>query len=253
MDFGLRCDAAIDAGDAASIEALCDELRSRDAAAAAEEIRSFLNYCLGNLYSAWSRIEGETADGWRSDQFPVKRSTATDHFRKALKMDVNASFAWHDQARTNLGNELAHQGRGIEALAYWKPRLTRKSDAGFVSALSRARELVWTSRWLNDSSHSHLFQYEACLQARELDARKEETDHPFVLAALGPSGELRELIGYGDAHLDSLLDWQNSSAQSGTEDDIAYREWCLKRRLFANPVNRKRLTQPLYPSAVGLR
>lgn len=235
--YGAQCDTAIQAADLRAISKLCDELRAKDTSEDSVKSRSFLNYCLGNLCSAWSRIDGETANGWRSNTFPIKRSNAIDHFRKALKLDEEASFSWHSEAQTNLGNELAYQGRGIEAMAYWKARLSEQRDAGFVSALSRTRELVWTSHWLNDESHCILFQYEAYRQAKELERHEKETDHPFVLSALGPGGELRALIEHGDENFSSLQNWQDECQPSThSEGEMSYRQWCLKHRLFANPL-----------------
>lgn len=237
-DFGSACAKAIEKQCRKTLLDLCDELEKRVHVESSLKIRSFFYYLLGNLFSSRSYMEKETAAGWQTQDFPVYRAKSIDCFRECLRLTSDHTVDWHSEAKTNLGNELSQQCRGIEALFYWNPDFSTHGDTPFVSALSRSQFLAWVGQWLNDPNHRTLFIYEAYSQLKLLEEHISSTDHAFVRSSFEEDTNIHELLALGDAQFQSLHNWQHSSEESKASDaELSYRKWCSSHRLFANPIN----------------
>lgn len=233
-----NCDQAIEAGDETLIQQLADYIQSEAKKTEDDSRLAIFQYYLGNLSSGLSRIRQESADGWRTDNYPLARSNAIDHYRECLKLNQDANRALSNETTTNLGIELAHQERGIEALAYWNPDFNLNGDTPFVSACSRSRELLRISKYLNDDSHSTLFNYESYRSLKKLKENENATTHGAVLHHLQHDEQANWLIKYGDKNFKKLANWQDKNVStSSSPEEKAYRSWCLKKGLFANPIN----------------
>ena len=132
---------------------------------------------------------------------------------------------------TNLGNALSSIGRFVEALEYWERAMPLNPDSG-MGIGNRGYGRFHYARMLDDPGHRALFlrhahaDLEKALgrklyrEARDAFIRvKEEIETYFKPGSLGRSIDFKD-FPLGD-----------------TEEEIAYRRWCLRGRLFLNPMN----------------
>lgn len=199
--------------------------------------KCYAHYLLGNLRTKLALIAGESAAGWRQGTYPTNLTAGINHLRQAKALISNKTEVIRGEIQTNLANALACQRRNIEVLEDWNSDFSLKGDAPFVSALAKARELIWISRWLSDNGHAKLYQYEAYLLLKELEANLTNTDHSAVINALQNDAVIIKLIK-SEESFKPLSGWSKQySADSYGDDEKEYRAWCLDNRLFANPIN----------------
>ncbi|PIR38089.1 MAG: hypothetical protein COV35_07570 [Alphaproteobacteria bacterium CG11_big_fil_rev_8_21_14_0_20_39_49] len=162
------------------------------------EDRCYAHYVLANLYSKLAFNLKENASGWRDDNYPKNLIAEINHLRFAKKL-VSHNFKTDLESRiqTNLANALAHQRRNMEVLNEWKIDFSNKGDAPFVSSLSKARELIWISKSLNDESHQHLYQYEAYLLLKKLSDNISKADYQKISDKLKTDPELSNYLANG--------------------------------------------------------
>lgn len=130
---------------------------------------------------------------------------------------------------TNLANALNHIGRFCEAIEHWDNVLERNPSFG-MALLNRSSGLKDYSRALYDGGHKKYFLYVA------YQSLKEATNGAIEAHAATPMFDSLESFK-------KITDWDNidfswgkySLGRSKLERD--YREWCLKNRLFVNPLN----------------
>ena len=237
-EIAEESDKAISCENQRDIERLIRDLEIRLKTNSPVIEKCYCHYILGNLYSGHSRLLKEDASGWRNDNFPKNLTSEINHLRLAEALISAHGQIDADAIRTNLANALSKQRRNIEILDYWKCDFTVQGDASFVSSISKARELLWISHWLNDPSHTHLYQYEAYLLLQELQKHISKKDHSEVINLFNTNTEVINLLEMGGELFSPLENLGKTSDEiKYANKEKEYRAWCLKNRLFANPVN----------------
>ena len=199
---------------------------------------TLLNYYLSNAWSNRKQLQQQSdQDRWKWEQPEVERQII--HLRRALR---GGGFEELDTLRrcqilTNLGNMLNTVGRFVEAVAYWDEALGILPSFGMALG-NRSYGLVCYSRALYDDGHQPIFLRHAHAGFRS--ALASDPDDPFgldhwardafseTLASIESSlkpGYLAEGTAMKDFPLGDL------------EEEVEYRQWCLRNRLFLNPLN----------------
>jgi len=135
------------------------------------------------------------------------------------------------QILTNLGNLMNHVGRFVEAVEYWDKALAKLPS--FPMALgNRGLGLTSYAHALYDRGHSsillkyaHIDLSKALFSSVHEDARKGFDKCRMKIESILSSDFLNKDV---DMHTFSL---------GASEQEIRYRQWCLKNRLFLNPLN----------------
>ena len=232
------CDAAILDSNEQNIQDLIKTATKYTTETYSNEERCYAHYLLGNLHGKLVWILKEDASGWRNNNYPKNITAEINHLRQAKALISERTEQIRSKIVTNLANAVTHQRRNIEVLNQWVCDFNIEGDAPFVSALSKARELIWISRNLNDESHKHLYQYEAFLLLKHLKDHIHNTDHQSIISTLNNDPEILYYLENGAAFFKPLADWQTKhTSEEYSPEEKSYRKWCLKGRLFVNPIN----------------
>lgn len=195
-------------------------------------------YFLGNLYSALSFLLQESASSWRNSIFPSNRVCSINAYRLAERMADEIRSPLIYEIQTNLANEIAHQRRNFESIEKWRCDFNIVGDTPFVSSLSKARELLWIRHWLNDDGHSNCYVFAAYIVLSNLRSNLRRTDHPNIIETMNNDEEILSILDYGDKNREIIINWDKEKyTEYASTDEKRYREWCLKSRLFVNPLN----------------
>jgi tetratricopeptide (TPR) repeat protein len=154
----------------------------------------------------------------------LRRAAAEDAFSSAPKSRRADVF-------TNLGNALSTTGRFVEALEYWERAMPLNPESGMGignRGYGRSR-YAWM---LDDPGHMELFLRLAHMDLKEALTLKlyAEARDAFVrvkekIEKQFKPGSLQQVVDFGEFPL------------GATEEEIAYRRWCLREGLFLNPMN----------------
>lgn len=191
-----------------------------------------LHYFIGNAWAGLDELlhQGQEST-WRWEREEAEREIL--HLRTALGFAARASVP-PEQLRpvhTNLGNALSKIGRFVEAHDHWSDALAL--DADFAMAIgNRAFGLLHYAQILFDPGHAALFVQE-CRDGltRALAGRLEPHARPQLEAALARTQEAAVRMGLPE---DSLF---HEHSLGDSVEESAYRTWCLRNRLFVNPLN----------------
>ncbi len=230
--LGILIDSSFDQG---NVTALRQALRASEALSTRQlsaEQALLLDYFTAN---AWANIRvlsrSGANDAWDWEQEEFEKEVL--HLRRAL-----ASCAFRGlpkvrqcQVLTNLANALHHVGRFVEAMEYWDRAL--QVDHAFGMALgNRGCGLTTYARSLYDDGHQLLFLKCArrSLQAA-LDSPLHEEARPTFQKAIKAIETIvsKEVLNSEDPRI--------APNPKKTDQEIAYRKWCLANRLFLNPLN----------------
>lgn len=230
--IGTMIDAAFDAKreDVLRHVAVLAETVSRKGADEGEI--ALLDYFLGNLWSNIRHIAGPHPSGdWEWEQ--IERENEVVCLRRAIR---SAGFdrlpaIRRCQIHTNLGNCYNNTGRFVEAVESWNQAALIEPSFGMATG-NRALGLWTYAKTVYDPGHAVVLSREAW---RGLD--------PSKLAGLEPGAadffaKLRVAIQKavrGDVLRGSLEMDEFPLGRSKAEK--MYRRWCLKNRLFLNPLN----------------
>ena len=237
QDLAIDIDAASDAGDEEALRRLGEECEASLDGAAGDE-RVVLLYYQANTYGAIvSAKPADPAKLWDWDQPDAVQNVLL--LRRAIS---EPSFGTIDQTlacqiRTNLANRLNALGRPVAANEQWLKVL--ETEPRFAKALAnRAQALAFYATTLYDQGH------EVCLLA----AARNLFDAALSADAVWDSGD-RDTVAPGltdqrdsiQAHLvevayDEDFDF-NQFSLGVSEEERSYRRWCLRERLFLNPLN----------------
>jgi len=184
--------------------------------------------------NAWAVLQShETADPWDWEHRFLGKQIY--HLRKCI---AHPDFAQLEEIRrcqvfTNLGNQMDTVGRFVEALDYWEQAIALRPSFGMAVG-NRGRGLEAYARSLYDHGHKMLFlkfAYSSLTAALSPDA---EYEGPYP-QALAYFGELRKQI---EEHVSDLDDIKlHDHGMGETPDEQEYRRWCLRHKLFLNPLN----------------
>ena len=237
QDLALAIDSASDAGDEEALRELGGECEESLDGATGDE-RVFLLYYQANTYGAIvSAKSAGPANLWDWELPDAVQNVLL--LRRAI---AEPSFGTIDQIRacqirTNLANRLNALGRPVAANEQWLKVL--ETEPRFAKALAnRAQAIAFYATTLYDKGH------EVCLLA----AARTIFDAALSTDALWESGDrdtfapsLADRRDSIQAHLvdvayDEDFDF-NQFTLGATEEERSYRRWCLRERLFLNPLN----------------
>lgn len=155
------------------------------------------------------------------------------NLRKALNFSESTDDNYtKSQILTNLGNTFSHIGRFVEAIQYWKKALFYTED--FPMAVGNLGfGLFHYAKVLYDESHRFIFCHYAhsyLLKALQQDDVYEEAKSSFS-----------EIVGaidrrYGAQNLSADLPFDEFPLGK-TTGEKEYRNWCIRKSLFINPLN----------------
>ena len=236
-DLAHAIDAASDAGDEALLRQLAGECESRlGTAEGVDRVR--LRYYQSNTYSAIITAKQNDADYiWSWEQPDGIQNILL--LRQAIS---EPAFAILDpiiacQIRTNLANRLNNLGRPIAANEQWLKVL--KTHPRFAKALaSQANAIGFYAGTLYDHSHTSILLAAAHSlfdSALNDNAFWESGDRSSVAPDL--MEKRRQIANYLlRSHYDQEFDL-NQWSLGATDEERSYRRWCLRERLFLNPLN----------------
>ncbi len=197
-----------------------------------------LDYFLSNAWANKRQLEERSErDRWKWEQPEVEKQII--HLRRAIRRDGFSDLAplrqW--QILTNLGNILNTVGRFVEALEYWDQALLLAPTFGMAQG-NRAYGLVHYSKSLYDDGHQPIFLRHAHVGFRSALATVENDPQ-------GVDPWARDTFGKETAWIESVVRPEYLSQGTDmdefplgdSEEEIEYRRWCLRNRLFLNPLN----------------
>ena len=237
-DFALAIEAAKDVGDEETLRHLSKECKQKLETATAEERVNLLYFRSNIYYGAIDEAEKRNNDTiWNWEQPGSLKCILL------LRLAINEpAFNTIDsiracQIRTNLASQLSTMGRLVAANAEWSTVL--ETNPFFAKALaSQAQALRYYAELIYDPNHRLILLASARnLFDRALDENAiwESGDRDYFAPGLM---EERELIA--DILTHSCYDDEydlNQWSLGRTEEERAYRQWCLQERLFLNPLN----------------
>jgi hypothetical protein len=189
-------------------------------------------FFLANAWDDLARVRAKTDDdrwSWSSEEkdaslLALRRAVAEEGIGK-LPADVRCKIL------TNLGNAFSTIGRYIEAVEYWNAALA--VDPSFPMALAnRGYGRFHYAKTLYDEGHRERFLRAAYqdLQAGIPSVPYPDAKEYFTFIA----GKIEER--YGGEFL-GRQDTYREFPLGDTEEEVAYRSWTLRQRLFLNPMN----------------
>ena len=236
-DLAHAIDDASDAGDETLLRQLGEECESRLGTAEGED-RVLLRYYQSNTYSAIIAAKRHDTDHTWSWEQPdgvqnvlmLRRAISEPAFET-----IHPIIAC--QIRTNLANRLNTLGRPVAANEQWLKVL--ETEPRFAKALAnRAKGVEFYASTLYDYAHTSILLAAAQSlfdTALDKDALWESADRDSFAPSLI---EKRKQI---TAHLISVAYDEkfdlNQWSLGATEEERSYRRWCLRERLFLNPLN----------------
>ena len=236
-DLVNAIDAASDAGDEELLRKYGKECE-RCLASAKGMDRVLLNYFQANTYSAIIEVKRDDENyTWSWEQPDGVQDVLA--LRRAI---IEPAFETCDpiricQIRTNLANRLSTLGRPVAANEQWLK--VQESVPHFAKALAnRGEAICHLAQSLYDHGHTPLMLaaarslYHAALGEESV---WESGDRDSLAPRL--SEELRQITSYlKQVGFNESFDL-NRWSLGATEEERAYRRWCLRKRLFLNPLN----------------
>lgn len=236
-DLAGTIDAATDYQDEQTLSNLAEECLKRLKHATGTE-RVYLHYYNANCHGAICSINSsDPSFAWNWEQshgiaevLALRRAIKEPAFSEVSPIRVS-------QIRTNLANRLNSLGRPIAANEQWIKALA--STPKFAKALcNRAKGLREYSARLYDKNHQSILlaaaikEFDASLSN---DAIWESGDrNAFILSLQNQRAEIEKYLSQVGYRKDYDLDqW----SLGDTADEINYRRWSIRNRLFLNPLN----------------
>ena len=199
---------------------------------------AILNYYLSNAWANRRQLERPSRqDEWKWDQPEIEQQII--HLRRALG---NNGFKELHQLRqcqilTNLGNLLNTVGRFVEAIGYWDEALAVLPSFKMAQG-NRGYGLTFYARALYDEGHRPVFLRHAYVGLRA--ALSSDSDNVCGVHAWARDGFSKEVACLESTLVPEYLNLGTSMEEfplGDSEDEIRYRQWCLRNRLFLNPLN----------------
>ncbi len=237
--YASLVDAASDARDEDELTNLI-ALGAQIAAASSGWSICWVLYCIANAWSALYTIRRYPghALSWQQPELVNQLF----YLRSALQHDAASALplSRRAQIRINLANTFNSAGRIIDALDEWRAALQDRPGIAMAFG-SQGKGLLYYARHLYDDGHALWFLDEArrhLTAAVMIGVGRDEATYPEAISHF--TSELAQLqaylnrCGYPD-ELDHAAMHHFSLGDS--EEERHYRQWCLDRRLFLNPMN----------------
>ena len=237
-ELAQAIDAATDSGDVEFLRFLSKECEQKLKTATAEERVTLLYYQSNTHYGIFIVSRRQDIDYiWNWEQPDSIKSILL------LRQSINEpAFNAIDpvvtcQIRTNLANQLNELGRPIAANAEWLKVL--EIEPRFAKALAaRAQALSYYATLIYDSNHKPILLATArSLFDKALDENAVWESDDRERFAPGLMEEREQIAGFlTSSRYDEKKDLDQWPLGS-TEKERSYRQWCLRERLFLNPLN----------------
>ena len=213
-----------------------DELEQRGIS---DEHQARLDYFRANAFADRYRARlGDRAAVWAWDQPELQQQIFL--LRRARYSVAFSDLTWIDRCQilTNLANVLDMVGRFIEARAIYSEALAIEPEF-WMARGNRGVAAIHYARALFDPGHQRVFALRAhgdlLATLASIDRHREwgDAEHLFPYfaewaATIGRSGDLEAMAERYDPANYPL---------GRSKDERAYRAWCLRNRLFLNPLN----------------
>lgn len=203
-----------------------------DQTALTSEQKALLNYFLAN---AWSNIRQLTRSNarseWTWEQAEIEQEIVS--LRRSL---MEAGFQQLPKERrcqvlTNLGNVMNHVGRFIDAVEAWDRGLAILPSFGMALA-NRGFGLMFYAMALYDRGHQQVFLQHA--HHGLAAGLKQGVDAPAIPLFSDRKKWIESILT--EEYLRQGIDME-SYRLGRSKAELQYRTWCLKNRLFLNPLN----------------
>ena len=233
--IGLLIDVSGDLGKPEGIRLaikLLDELR--DNKKIVKEQLAMSHYFSGCAWSSLKELtRKDSQSAWDWEQEEIEKEVS--HLRKALNNDHFTDLPKIRQCQilTNLGNAFNRIGRFVEAIEYYDRAIEVSQNFG-MSLGNKGICLFNYANYQYDKTifdalyhHSHKILNDAIKQPLEGDEKTKEVFLKFVKKI---ETHILEKLLNEDTAID-MIDLK------GSQEEATYRTWCLKNRLFLNPLN----------------
>lgn len=212
--------------------ALLEQVRARRLSA---KQKALIHYFTSN---AWDnkRRESPQIDHWSWEQPTIREQILELRNAQRHKGFKTLEAVRRSQIHTNLGNQLSFIGRFIEALEQREP--TVREDGHLAMPLgNQAITIATYARALYDPGHARVM----FLAAHDLFAQALSKGMTWELGSYEwAKEEFRRQHKWITEHVDFKNTRQimfKSYSLGKTPEEKAYRQWCLDRKLFLNPLN----------------
>lgn len=237
--WAQRIDVLLDRGDVAPLQGELDRLRKAVGEIESPFQRAALVLSQTNILSTLrelkARHEPPTRWEWNSlellEEVRALRSAGT--LISTVPFDVDRTDL-RFRIWTNLGSLFSDLGRASEALEWWDKTLTGAPDY-LMAVGNKGYGLSAYARSLFDPGHRHVFMKHAHgLLQRAVEGSP--SSYPLEPhAKVGLTEHLQEIRSLGDW---SKFEYHQDGFSLGrSAAERRYRQWCLKHRLFVNPLN----------------
>lgn len=235
-DLGMAIDEASDSGDASlltQLEQECNVLAKKSEGINRIYLLYFQANALSGIIAANSQVQNPSWDDDMSNRIKnlllLRKSVSDTAFR-------SVDSIWQCQIRTNLANTLAGLSRPVAAIEQYISALAIQPNyAKTLLGLSSSIEQIASS--LYDDGH------QVVLMAHVLSLINQALDSEAICEGdrevYAPHAEKRRqwiIDNLERLEYDSGFDLDRFSL-GDTEEERAYRTWCLRERLFINPLN----------------
>lgn len=194
--------------------------------------KACLHYFRGNAFAARRTLERRGKPGawdWHQEEFEQEIISLRVASQAGAKADLPAEMRC--PMLTNLGNALSYVGRFVEAIDWWDRAL--ELDAHFGMAIgNKGYGLFHYAQQLYDRGHAAVF----FKKARDLmiAGMKDGCDAGARAAFERTVSSIEQVLS--PEFIDHPFESETFS-MGKTEGEKRYRAWCLKNRLFLNPLN----------------
>tara|TARA_Y100000588_G_scaffold131565_1_gene144223 strand:+ start:2221 stop:3696 length:1476 start_codon:yes stop_codon:yes gene_type:complete len=230
-------DSASDEHDTKKLETILGTLDSLIDGECSEN-RSILHFFKANCFAALRIIERNSVDdtwSWHQERLISELL----HLRKAVaeRGFVQLNTLMQCKILTNIANGLGTIGRVAESLAYYNQVLSLSSN--FAMAIgNKGIGLFHYGQHLYDYGHRGILFFHANKELRRFgaepllwDSGVDQKANKAFSAYRAHTDEILEAIKY-----DKSFDFE-AFPLGDTEEERNYKEWCLKNKLFLNPLN----------------
>ena len=199
---------------------------------------AILNYYLSNAWANRRQLERPSGqDEWKWEQPEIEQQII--HLRRALGNDGFKELHQLRQCQilTNLGNPLNTVGRFVEAIEYWDGALAVFPSFGMAQG-NRGYGLTFYTRALYDEGHRPVFLRHAYVSLRA--ALSSDPDDVYGVDAWARDAFNKEVACLESTLVPEYLSLGTQMEEfplGDSRDEIEYRRWCLRNRLFLNPLN----------------
>lgn len=196
-----------------------------------------IRYSRSNAWAALHRIRSTPENVWSWEQPELLEQVYW--LRAAIQHEGYASLPRPRRAQLhcNLGNALSSVGRFVEALAEWRQALNEQSILGMARG-NLGVGLVRYGMSLYDEGHTYWFLRSGQLELSKAvsgGVGRDGATYQDAIAYFGGSlANVEQLLTSYDGSADDVLPTYSMGKSKGEQ---RYRQWCLERRLFLNPLN----------------